>query len=323
MIEGLPETPTISAVIAAYNSAEFIERALTSIYAQTYPVSEAIVVDDGSTDETVALVRERFPAVRVLAQENAGPAVAYNRGVAAATGELVALLDSDDEWLPPKLARQVQVLRDHPFASGVLCACQTVRSPEEPSPPPSEGQVFEVGFRTWFLPYTGPPIPRSTSSWLMRREVFSPPFGGMDETLRCSNDYEALLRLGALGYRLMAISEPLFRWYLREGSLSHSRRTELARAEHLPAFVRRYNPAAWPEAPITPSEYRTQLQRTLKRSVGFAVKWDEPELARRNLAEAAAHPGDDPWLRREMALGARLPGLYLAIRRRAGGRRNR
>lgn len=90
-----------------FNGAPFLAEALESVFQQTHPNLELIVVDDGSTDDTPAVIAAYGDRVRALAQPNAGPAAARNHGVRAARGELVAFLDADDLWLPEKLSRQL------------------------------------------------------------------------------------------------------------------------------------------------------------------------------------------------------------------------
>ncbi|MEW6582696.1 MAG: glycosyltransferase family 2 protein [Actinomycetota bacterium] len=98
------EAPRISAVIPTYNRAALVVRAVRSVLAQTRPPDEVIVVDDGSTDDTAArLAGLGDDRVRVVSQTNAGAAAARNRGVAEATGDWVAFLDSDDLWVPGHL----------------------------------------------------------------------------------------------------------------------------------------------------------------------------------------------------------------------------
>ena len=107
----------VSVVVPMYNAAASIRRTLDSVLAQTYPSFEVIVIDDGSSDDSAACVASHHPDVRLLRQErNAGAAAAANRGVAAAQGELIAFLDSDDLWSPDKLALQVEDFDDHPEA---------------------------------------------------------------------------------------------------------------------------------------------------------------------------------------------------------------
>lgn len=99
--------PRVSVVLPVYNRADYVAEAIASVYAQTLPPEELVVVDDGSTDASVEVVeRCARPGLRILRQPNRGIGAARNRGVAAATGELVAFIDSDDLWERDKLALQ-------------------------------------------------------------------------------------------------------------------------------------------------------------------------------------------------------------------------
>lgn len=98
----------------AYNARPFIEDSIWSVLNQDYSNIELIVVDDGSKDGTPEVAEKFGNRVKVLRQNNAGPAAARNLGIAAASGNFIAFLDADDIWLPGKLALQVQYLQDHP-----------------------------------------------------------------------------------------------------------------------------------------------------------------------------------------------------------------
>lgn len=104
----------VSVIVPAYNRAHLIVATLESALAQTYTPLEIIVVDDGSSDGTPEVVQRFGAPVRYVRQSNAGVAAARNRGFAEGRGEFIALLDSDDIWLPWKLEAQVAVLRSHP-----------------------------------------------------------------------------------------------------------------------------------------------------------------------------------------------------------------
>ena len=108
--------PTISVVIPAWNRAATIGRCLRSVQQQTLQPHEIIVVDDGSTDETIAIARAAGDSrLRVIELQRGGAQRARNEGIRAATGEWIAFLDSDDEWRPDKLALQVEALRSAGF----------------------------------------------------------------------------------------------------------------------------------------------------------------------------------------------------------------
>ena len=115
----------VSVVIPAYNAGRYIDEALESVLGQTHRRVEAIVVDDGSTDDTRARVQAYGDRVRYLGQTNAGVGAARNRGLAAATGDFIAFLDADDVWRPEKLEVQLAVAARHP-ASGLI-ACDGAR----------------------------------------------------------------------------------------------------------------------------------------------------------------------------------------------------
>jgi len=104
------DSPLISVIIPAYNAATFIERTLISVLTQTYQNLEIIVVDDGSQDETVAIVQhyaQQDDRLLLLQQENAGVAAARNFGIRASKGEFIAPIDADDIWYPENLEKQV------------------------------------------------------------------------------------------------------------------------------------------------------------------------------------------------------------------------
>lgn len=105
---------TISAIIPAYNSAAFIADAIGSIRAQTRPVDEIIVVDDGSTDDTAMIIQRLGEGVQYLHQANAGPSAARNQGIKAARGDLIAFLDADDQWTRTKIEHQLAVMEQNP-----------------------------------------------------------------------------------------------------------------------------------------------------------------------------------------------------------------
>jgi glycosyltransferase involved in cell wall biosynthesis len=119
-----PSGELVSVVIPAYNRAAVIGRALGSALRQTHTNLEIIVVDDGSTDATASVIEDLYdPRVRYLRQANQGAPAARNRGIREASGEFVAFLDSDDEWHPEKIARQVRAYRGSPSSDVGAVAC--------------------------------------------------------------------------------------------------------------------------------------------------------------------------------------------------------
>ena len=104
----------ISVVIPTYNRRNLLKRAIDSVRKQTLNPFEIIVVDDGSIDGTQAWLEDEFPFVKCIYQNNSGVSRARNNGIRSAQGSWIALLDSDDEWLPDKLEQQVKLVRDIP-----------------------------------------------------------------------------------------------------------------------------------------------------------------------------------------------------------------
>jgi glycosyltransferase involved in cell wall biosynthesis len=117
---------TVSVVIPTYNRARYLQEAIGSALAQTDPAEEIIVVDDGSTDETASVLAAYGGNIRVINQVNAGVAAARNAGIAASKGDYIALLDSDDAWLPEKLAFQRQLAARWPEAVLIHTLCFTM-----------------------------------------------------------------------------------------------------------------------------------------------------------------------------------------------------
>jgi glycosyltransferase involved in cell wall biosynthesis len=116
------ENPAVSVIIPTYNRSHVLGRAVRSVLSQTYQDFELIVVDDGSSDATVEVVSGfADPRIRCLRHEkNRGAAAARNSGIKAARGEYIAFLDSDDEWLPEKLQKQVEALAKLPSRVGMV-----------------------------------------------------------------------------------------------------------------------------------------------------------------------------------------------------------
>ena len=104
----------VSVIIPVYNRARPVTRAIDSVLKQTRPPLEIIVVDDGSTDETPDVLRQYGSKIKIIRQAHRGVSAARNRGIRSARGQWIALLDSDDEWMPKKLAMAEEFHRRHP-----------------------------------------------------------------------------------------------------------------------------------------------------------------------------------------------------------------
>lgn len=196
-----------SVIIPVYNRCELVGRAIASVLEQRGAEFEVIVVDDASDDGTPGRVRQQFgdQVKLVLLQENSGVSAARNRGIEVAQGEWIALLDSDDEWLTGKLARQAAALSD----SGLLI-CHTdevwIRDGVRVNPHKHHrkygGDIFLKAL---------PLCVMSPSSIAIHRDVFA-AVGLFDESLPACEDYELWLRI-ASRYEVAYIEEKLIRKY--------------------------------------------------------------------------------------------------------------
>jgi glycosyltransferase involved in cell wall biosynthesis len=113
--------PLVSVIIPAYNAGPYIAETLDSVLRQTHPHREIIVVDDGSTDDTLHRLEPYRAAIRYIRQANLGVGAARNAGLRVASGDYIAFLDADDLWRPEKLALQLNVATRHPQSGLIAC----------------------------------------------------------------------------------------------------------------------------------------------------------------------------------------------------------
>jgi glycosyltransferase involved in cell wall biosynthesis len=115
--------PRVTVVMAVYNAAQFLREAIASVLSQTYTDFELIVVDDASTDDSSAILRSyNDPRIRIIRhQTNLGASLSRNDALAAARGELIAIMDADDVCAPTRIERQVEFLQAHPAVGLVGC----------------------------------------------------------------------------------------------------------------------------------------------------------------------------------------------------------
>lgn len=180
----------ISVVIPTWNRASTLGRAVDSVLTQTRPVHEVIVVDDGSTDETENILAQ-FSTVKTIVQANAGVSAARNAGIRAANGDWIALLDSDDEWLPKKIEQQTQAIKDNPLTR--ICHCDEIwiRNGVRVN-----AKHKHRKYGGWIYPHCLPLCAISPSAAMLRRDVFD-TVGWFDESLPACEDYDYWLRLCA------------------------------------------------------------------------------------------------------------------------------
>jgi hypothetical protein len=197
--------PEVSVIIATYNRGALLERALESVFGQTFGDYEVVVADDGSTDDTQERLRKHGSRVRVLRLEHQGrPSRVRNRAVENASGRFLAFLDSDDAWAPEKLERQVDLMLREPEV--VLCYADTAFVGEDGRflylhsrrERPASGRVLHNLLQRNFI----------ALSTAMARTDAVRSVGGFEESLTMAEDWCLWLRLSAMG-RVAFVNERL------------------------------------------------------------------------------------------------------------------
>jgi len=213
--------PSLSLVIATFNHGRYLGAALDSVLAQTRP-TEIIVVDDGSTDDTPAVLARFAPRVRVHRQDNRGLSAARNAGLELARGEYIGFLDADDVIAPTKLAKQAAVLDADPQVGWTYC---DVRIDDEVTGQSRlaserfryegrrlEGWIFPELVRGNFMPVMAP---------LVRRQALAAA-GEFDARLTPMEDWDLWLRLSLVA-PVRYVAEPLATYLVRAGGMSRDR----------------------------------------------------------------------------------------------------
>jgi len=194
--------PRLSVIIPTYNRAHCIARALESLRAQPLGDFELVLGDDASSDGTWEVVQREFPEAKLARLEvNTGAAAARNAALRVATGEFLAFLDSDDEWLPEKIPAQLAFLEKHPdvtvcASSHILCRRDGMRR---------EVLVDNVG--DWSRRLQGGQPFHGASTPVVRRSVLE-SVGLQDESLRVLEDWDWMLRISQ-NHRIHVLPEPL------------------------------------------------------------------------------------------------------------------
>lgn len=182
--------PLVSVIVAACNRERYLAAALDSVFAQDYHPLEVILVDDGSTDNTVEVAR-RYPEVRIISQPNQGVAAARNAGIAAARGDLIAIQDADDLWVPGKLDFQVGYLLAHPEVDGTIGLQHNFADGTQHDENVGAGPA-RIGLVTL----------------VVRREVYD-RIGGYDPAYRVASDMDWLSRARDAGVAIVMLPDIL------------------------------------------------------------------------------------------------------------------
>jgi glycosyltransferase involved in cell wall biosynthesis len=208
------DAPLVSVVIPTHNSVDLAPEAVESVLAQTYEPLETVVIDDGSTDETVAQLERFSPRITLIRQEHQGPAVARNAGLRASHGEIVAFLDSDDIWMPEKLKKCVAALQAHPEA-GVIYTALDIHQLET-GLRYRQQQYTHSGWmaQALFTECRGV----NTSTLVVRRKCID-EVGPFDEEFFRAQDWDLMLRLAEV-FPYVHLPQPLTERRLHNKSLS-------------------------------------------------------------------------------------------------------
>ena len=196
----------VSVIVPTYNRAEFLNRALMSVVKQTVKCSEIIVVDDGSTDDTANLLHKFARTIeiplKIIRQENKGPAAARNLGITSAKQEYVAFLDSDDHWNKRKIEIQYKILQDNPEYLISHTKEKWLRRGahlnQKKKHIPRHGDIFDHCLQLCGV---------GMSTVMIRSDLFE-KIGLFDENIRCCEDYDFWLRVSCR-FPFYLVNEPL------------------------------------------------------------------------------------------------------------------
>jgi glycosyltransferase involved in cell wall biosynthesis len=286
---------SVSIVIPTYNRAGVIARAVESVLSQTYRDIEVIVVDDGSSDDTAAVLARFGNRIRLVRQTNQGVSAARNTGIRVAAGEYVAFLDSDDQWHATKLQKQIEALQK--YGVGVCftrCASdnqEPVRDVDHLKPSKAEGDVwyFENALETLWLGHTHPLVP----SMIAEKQLLYKA-GLFDESLYAGEDTRLIYNLFFLtGFAY--VNEPLVVIYRGSAnSLTYNVKPDLARRRYS-SYLRVQAEAYWRMIEAQPdkaSALRGRLAYFISRRAELACAAGEPNVARKIARDGMGMAGD-------------------------------
>lgn len=220
-------SPVVSVVMPVYNARRYLRPAVESILAQTFGDFELVAVDDGSKDDSLAILREyadKDARVRIISRPNTGIVGALNDGLNAAKGEFVARMDSDDISMPDRFEKQVAFLRAHP--DHVLVGSQVMLiDPEGAALCPKKDteythEAIDAAHMARRWPLVHPTI-------MVRREAML-ALGGYRTKYEFLEDLDLFLRLAEVG-KLASLSDILLRYRLHTGSICHTREKDQER----------------------------------------------------------------------------------------------
>ncbi|HEX7316872.1 MAG TPA: glycosyltransferase family 2 protein [Pyrinomonadaceae bacterium] len=303
-------SPRVSVVMPAYNAGRYIAESVESVRGQTFQDWELVVVDDGSEDDTRAVV-EAYAAsdarVRYVRRPNGGQAAARNTGLARARGSLVAFLDADDLWLPEKLEAQLAVLErtgvDLVYSDGYFFSDEEVELDERFDILPGEARGAEM-FRTLFASNR-----IGTLSVLVKRGALD-AVGLFDEDRAYQNceDYDLWLRLAKWGAGFYGMTERLMRYRRHAAATTYAASRLLA---PMLAVILKHAP----DPALDPLLVRRRVRALYRDLISALVTEGRVEEARRRMREFYAWDRGAPVTALQRLLLRLSPGRYNYISR--------
>lgn len=281
-------TPTVSVVMPVYNVEAFVAEAIRSVLAQTFTDFELIIVDDGGSDASVAICKSfDDPRIRIVHQANRGLAGARNTGIAEACGRYIALIDSDDRWLPEKLALHVIHLDNNLDVGVSYCASRFIDEKGHAMRLTQKPKLRNIRSETIFCRN---PVGNGSAAVLRRSALDTVAFRSpknpsrtswFDEDFRQSEDIEMWLRLSVMGgVRFAGIAPALTEYRLAAGGLSAQVLRQYQSWLHVVEKLESYAPEF--AAQHTPRARAYQLRYLARRS----VQMGDPSMAATMLREA-------------------------------------
>jgi glycosyltransferase involved in cell wall biosynthesis len=215
--------PLVSVVIPCYNAGKFIKRTISSILRNAYRPLEIVVVDDGSTDDSLAVVQAlaaRFPEVRVFAKENGGVSSARNFGIREAQSEYIAFLDADDLYYPDSLAKRMRVFieEDEPALIGVYCPLLVV---DDKGAPLMRAPLYNPWLPNDRFYYSVSAACVCNPSNVIVKKSKMIECGLFDETICPAEDYDLWHKMLRRGGYFRIVRDCLVGWVQHENSATH------------------------------------------------------------------------------------------------------
>jgi glycosyltransferase involved in cell wall biosynthesis len=290
--------PRISVVMPCFNAEPFIASALDSVFAQGWPDLEVVVVDDGSADGSVELLRAQYPQVRLFQQANKGAAAARNYAVKQATGEWIAFLDADDWWLPGKLDAQWKGLSEAPNVRLVYSDWREWPC-SDPMPDDDLLAALQIANRSgdgdavekgWLYHKLLLDCLIWTSTVLVERKMLE-DLGCFDPALPIGEDYDLWLRASRVT-EVLKVNRPLALYRKHPQSITRNPRKENHRAFLINRAIGRWGYSSPDGSAVDPATVRNQIVGTWIDYAGTHLLFGNRGCARRGALSALRL---EPW----------------------------